>query len=141
MAKTVRRRRRHQQRRPPLAKIRPGTQSVLFAQPPRVNATSDREMPACLIYAAFQRLEPSRLKKPAMTEVDHLPRLSPGAQRMRRYRRRREAGQQCITLTLHEYQVWGLVACGFLDKDHRQNREAVADALRAYLSDAMPPIE
>ena len=76
-----------------------------------------------------------------MTEVDHLSRLSPGAQRMRRYRRRREAGQQCITLTVHDYQVWGLVAFGFLDKDHRQNREAVADALRAYLSDAMPPIE
>ena len=76
-----------------------------------------------------------------MTEVDHLSRLSPGAQRMRRYRQRREAGQQCITLTLHDYQVWGLVAFGFLDKDHRQNREAVADALRAYLSDAMPPFE
>jgi len=77
-----------------------------------------------------------------MTEADHLPRLSPGAQRMRRYRRRREAGQQCITLTLQEYQVWGLVAFGFLDKDHRQDREAVADALRAYLSEyVMPPIE
>ena len=76
-----------------------------------------------------------------MTEVDHLPRLSPGAQRMRRYRQRREAGQQCITLTLHDYQVWGLVVFGFLDKDHRQNREAVANALRAYLSCAMPPIE
>jgi len=77
-----------------------------------------------------------------MTEVDHLPRLSPGAQRMRRYRQRREAGQQCITLTLQEYQVWGLVACGFLDKDHRQDREAVADALRAYLSEwAMPAFE
>jgi hypothetical protein len=76
-----------------------------------------------------------------MTEVDHLPRLSLGAQRMRRYRRRREVGQKCITLTLHAYQVWGLVACGFLDKDQRQDREAVADALRAYLSYAMPPIE
>ena len=76
-----------------------------------------------------------------MTEVDHLPKLSPGAQRMRRYRRRCDAGQQCITLTLQEYQVWALVACGFLDKDQRQNREAVADALRAYLSDVMPPIE
>ena len=76
-----------------------------------------------------------------MTDVAHLPRLSSAADRMRLYRRRREAGQQCITLTLHDYQVWGLVAFGFLDKDHRQNREAVADALRAYLSDAMPPIE
>jgi hypothetical protein len=68
--------------------------------------------------------------------------LSSAAERMRRYRRRREAGQQCITLTLHEYQVWGLVACGFLVKDQRQNREAVSDALRAYLSEwAMLPIE
>jgi len=76
-----------------------------------------------------------------MPEVAHLPRLSPAAERMRRYGRRREAGQQCITLTLHEYQVWGLVACGFLAEDQRQNREAVADALRAYLSEyAMPPI-
>jgi len=68
--------------------------------------------------------------------------ITPGAHRMRRYRRRRQAGQQSVTLTLHEYQVWGLVACGFLDKDQRQNREAVADALRAYLSEwAMPPFE
>ena len=77
-----------------------------------------------------------------MTDAAHLPRPSPGAQRMRRYRRRREAGQQCVTLTLHEYQTWALVACGFLAKDQRQNREAVADALRAYLSEwAMPRIE
>jgi hypothetical protein len=77
-----------------------------------------------------------------VTAVDHLPRLSSGAQRMRRYRRRREAGQQCITLTLHEYQVWGLVAYGFLAKDQWQNREAVSDALRAYLREwAMPPFE
>jgi hypothetical protein len=61
---------------------------------------------------------------------------------MWRHRRRREAGQQCVMVTLEEYQVWGLVACGVLDKDQRQNREAVADALRAYLSEyAMPPIE
>ena len=77
-----------------------------------------------------------------MTEVEHLPRLSPGAQRMRRYRWRREAGRQYVTLTLEEYQVWALVGCGFLDKDQRQNREAVADALRAYLREwAMPPFE
>jgi hypothetical protein len=77
-----------------------------------------------------------------MTEADHLPRLSPGAQRMRRYRWRREAGRQCVTLTLEEYQVWALVGCGFLAKDQRQNREAVADALRAYLLEwAMPPFE
>ena len=74
--------------------------------------------------------------------INDAPPLSPAAERMRRYRRRREAAQQCITVTLHEYQVWALVACGFLVKDQRQNREAVSDALRAYLSEwAMPPFE
>jgi hypothetical protein len=77
----------------------------------------------------------------AITLTGTASRRSLARERMRRYRRRREAGQQCITLTLHDYQVWGLVAFGFLDKDHRQNREAVADALRAYLSDAMPRTE
>jgi hypothetical protein len=68
--------------------------------------------------------------------------LSAAAERMRRYRRRRAAGQQSVTLTLHEYEVSALVGCGFLAKDQRQNREAVADALRAYLSEwAMPPFE
>ena len=74
--------------------------------------------------------------------TDIASRRSLANERMRRHRRRREAGQQCITLTLHEYQVWALVACGFLAKDQRQNRESVADALRAYLTEwAMPPIE
>ena len=77
-----------------------------------------------------------------MTDAAHLPRLSPSAQRMRRHRRRSRAGQRCITVTLEEYQVWGLVACEFLKEDQRHNREAVADALRAYLSEwEMPPIE
>ena len=63
-------------------------------------------------------------------------------ERMRRHRRRSQAGQHCIMVTLEDYQVWGLVACGFLDKDQRQNREAVANALRAYLSEwAMPAFE
>jgi hypothetical protein len=61
---------------------------------------------------------------------------------MRSHRRRREAGQQCVTVTLHEYQVYALVACGFLAEDQRQNREAVANALCAYLTEwAMPPFE
>ena len=77
----------------------------------------------------------------AITLTDIASRRSLAPERMRRHGRRREAGQQCITLTLHEYQVWGLVACGFLVNGQWQNREAVADALRAYLSDAMPPIE
>ena len=73
--------------------------------------------------------------------IDGVP-VSPGAARMRRHRRRRVAGQQCVTVTLDEHQLWVLIACGFLGRDQRQHREAVADALRAYLSEyAMPPIE
>jgi hypothetical protein len=101
----------------------------------------DIEQAAMFWKSLSDLLDESALLPIDMTDAAHMPSLSPGAQRMRRYRRRREAGQQCITLTLYDYQVWGLVAFGFLDKDHRQNREAVADALRAYLSDAMPPIE
>ena len=76
-----------------------------------------------------------------MTEVDHLPRLSPGAQRMRRYRRR--PGRS----TMRHANVGRVPSLGarclrFLEEDQRHNREAVADALRAYLSEwAMPPIE
>jgi hypothetical protein len=74
--------------------------------------------------------------------VDSVSPISPAAERMRRYRRRREAGQQCVTVTLNDHQLWALIACGFLAEDQRQNREAVADALRAYLSEwAMPPFE
>jgi hypothetical protein len=74
--------------------------------------------------------------------IDGVSPLSRAAERMRRYRRRREAGRQCVTVTLEEYQVWAVVACGFLGKDQRQNREAVADALRHYLNEwAMPPFE
>jgi len=72
-----------------------------------------------------------------MTEVD--PRLSTAAERMRRHRRRRRVGQQCISVTVEDYQVWALVACGFLDKDQRQNQEAIADALRAYLTEWVMP--
>jgi hypothetical protein len=78
----------------------------------------------------------------AVTLSDLASPRSLSAARMRRHRRRRAAGQRCITLILHEYQVWGLVACGFLGKDQRQNREAIAEALRAYLAEyAMPPFE
>jgi len=74
--------------------------------------------------------------------TDIASRRSLARERMRRHRRRREAGQQCVTVTLNDHQLWALIACGFLAKDQRQNREAVADALRAYLIEwAMPPIE
>ena len=78
----------------------------------------------------------------AITLTDIASRRSLARERMRRHRRRREAGQRCVMATLETHQIWGLVAYGFLDKDQLENREAVADALRAYLSEwAMPPFK
>jgi hypothetical protein len=69
----------------------------------------------------------------AITLTETAFRRALARQRMRLHRWRRETGQQCIMVTLEKHQVWGLVACGFLKEDQRNNREAVADALRAYL--------
>ena len=40
-----------------------------------------------------------------MTEVDHLPRLSSGAERMRRYRERRRLGHSCVTVELRGDEI------------------------------------
>jgi hypothetical protein len=40
-----------------------------------------------------------------MTESVHLPRLSPAAERMRRYRARRRNGHSCITVELRESEI------------------------------------
>ena len=68
-----------------------------------------------------------------MTEVDHLPRLSPGAQRMRRYRERRRRGLSCIKVQLRRSEVDALIACGLLEPADRQDRGVLAAALHRYL--------
>ena len=76
----------------------------------------------------------------AITLTDIASRRALARQRMRRHRRRREAGQQCVTITLVEYQICALIAFGFLEGDQRQNGDAIAYALHAYLREyAMPP--
>ena len=70
-----------------------------------------------------------------MTEVDHLPRLSPGAQRMRRYRERRRRGLSCIKVQLRRSEVEALIACGLLQPAQRQDRNALAAALHRYLDE------
>jgi hypothetical protein len=72
-----------------------------------------------------------------MTEVDHQPRLSPGARRMRRYRERRRRGLLCIKVQLRRNEVDAFIACGLLDPAERQDRRALAAALHRYL-DANP---
>lgn len=72
-----------------------------------------------------------------MTEVAHLPRLSPAAERMRRYRARRRRGLSCIKVQLRRSEVDALVASGLLEQTERQDRTALATALHRYL-DANP---
>jgi len=67
-----------------------------------------------------------------MTEVEHLPRLSPGAQRMRHYRERRRRGLSCIKVQLRRSEVEALIACGLL-QPAEQDRNALAAALHRYL--------
>ena len=68
-----------------------------------------------------------------MTEVDHLPRLSPGAQRMRWYRERRRRGLTCIKVDLRRSEIDGLIACKLLEPTEREDRRALAEALHRYL--------
>jgi hypothetical protein len=68
-----------------------------------------------------------------MTEVAHLPRLSRGAQRMRRYRERRRRGLSCIKVQLRRSEVEALIACGLLQPAQRQDRNVLAAALHRYL--------
>jgi hypothetical protein len=72
-----------------------------------------------------------------MTEVAHLPRLSPAAERMRRYRERGRRGLSCITVQLRRSEVDALIACGFLGATDREDRSALAAALHRY-HDANP---
>jgi hypothetical protein len=72
-----------------------------------------------------------------MTEFENLPRVSSGAERMRRYRERRRRGLSCIKVQLRRSEVDGLIGCGLLHPDERQDRTAMARALHRYL-DANP---
>jgi hypothetical protein len=72
-----------------------------------------------------------------MTEVERLPRLSSGAQRMRRYRERRRRGLSCIKVQLRRSEVEALIACKLLEPTEQEDRRALAAALHRYL-DANP---
>jgi hypothetical protein len=65
-----------------------------------------------------------------MTEVAYLPRLSSGAQRMRRYRLRRRLGHSCVTVELRGDEIAALISCGLLQMDQRDDRAAIAAARR-----------
>jgi hypothetical protein len=62
---------------------------------------------------------------------------TPAAQRMRRYRERRQRGLSCIRVQLRRSEVDALIVCGLLQPNEQQDRIALATALHRYL-DANP---
>ena len=59
-----------------------------------------------------------------MTEVDHLSRFSPGAQRMRRHRERRRRGLRCVTIEVRRSEVDTLIARRLLAREEWADRSA-----------------
>jgi hypothetical protein len=55
--------------------------------------------------------------------------ISSAAARMRRHRARRRNGLRSLTIELHEREVDALIRSGFLEKDSRNEPNAVAQAL------------
>jgi len=68
-----------------------------------------------------------------MTEADHLPRLSPGAQRMRHYRERRRRGLRCVTIQVRHSEVDALVTRRLLAPEECANRGALRQAIHRFL--------
>jgi hypothetical protein len=68
-----------------------------------------------------------------MTEGEQLPKLSPAAERMRRYRERRRRGLSCIKVELRRSEVDALIAHGLLQPAERQDRGALAAAFHRFL--------
>jgi hypothetical protein len=64
---------------------------------------------------------------------DSLPPLSPGAERMRRYRARRRKGVSCVTIQLFETEISALVQQGLLEPTRRHDRAAIAGAMNEFL--------
>jgi hypothetical protein len=69
--------------------------------------------------------------------IDGVSPVSPAAERMRRYRERRQRGLLCIKVQLRRTEVDALIARGLLKPTERQDRSALAAALHRYL-DANP---
>jgi hypothetical protein len=64
--------------------------------------------------------------------------MTDAAERMRRSRKRRSAGQRCITVVVLDREIAALVTHRLLDPDVRNDRHAIGAAL-GKLMDRMPP--
>jgi hypothetical protein len=64
---------------------------------------------------------------------DGLPPLSPGAERIRRYRARRRKGVSCVTIQLLEAEISGLIQRKLLEPTQRHDKAAIARAMGLFL--------
>jgi hypothetical protein len=63
--------------------------------------------------------------------------LSPAAQRMRRYRDRRSKKIRCLTIELRETEIDELIRKGLLNREMRNNLNAITDALHCFLDQTL----
>jgi hypothetical protein len=68
-----------------------------------------------------------------MTEGSHSPRLSPSAERMRRYRECPKRGLSCVSVQLRQSEMDAPITCSLLQPAEREDGRAIAAALHRYL--------
>jgi hypothetical protein len=59
---------------------------------------------------------------------------------MRRFRERRREGLRCLTLELRETEIDALIRKGLLKAETRNDHNAIADALYAFLERTLDPV-
>jgi hypothetical protein len=64
-----------------------------------------------------------------MSNIPHTRSSSPGAQRMRRYRKRRRQRMQYIPIPLHASEIDALIRMRLLKNEQRQDVEALQTAI------------
>lgn len=69
--------------------------------------------------------------------TDSIPRPSHAAERMRRHRQRRRDGLRCLLIELRETEIDALVSKRLLKQETRKDRNAIIQALYAFLDRAL----
>jgi hypothetical protein len=70
----------------------------------------------------------------------HQPVPSLAAERMRRHRQRRRDGMRCFTVELRATEIETLIRKGLLKWETRNDRNAIIEALYAFLDDTLNPM-
>ena len=62
---------------------------------------------------------------------------SPAAERMRRYRKGRRSGMRCVRISLHVTEIDDLIRLGHLQREQRENAEALQTAVLSLVYRAL----